>query len=542
MNQTTDAINVFAPIWRRKWLILIVAVLVSAGAYLHYKSAPTVFAEKTQLYLGAGSENQTQLNNTLGKQNLSQTYLANQAALINSTIAEQVHKKFKREHNTAAAKGKAKAKATASTDFIQISAEARTPLATAQVANAYAEAYIARHQRNFSRTINAAIATTRAQIARINASIEAAAKKSKGKGSADTASTLQVTALETKINNLESDLGLSGVQQIGVARPARAELLGPKPKKNGIFGFVIGLLLATLAVYVASRFNRRLRSLSDIESVFGLPILTAIPTTRNPIVRRDGVVRPSKQLSEPMRRLHTTLRLGANGEGAPRSILFLSADPGDGKSTMAAALALVQRDANERSILLEADFRRPVQARLLGLDRNAPAGLSAVLVGSSPATGAMVRVSSAGAPPAAGATQHADGGVATAVSSGGGSVTVLLGSTDVANPPALLARPEMAELLRSLRNDFDDVLVDGPPPLLVSDVMPLLSEVDGIVVVARVDHTRDTSARRLMKMLERTPSAPVLGIVANAVRRRDSERYGLIMGTGGGGRFKLPGR
>jgi Mrp family chromosome partitioning ATPase len=209
---------------------------------------------------------------------------------------------------------------------------------------------------------------------------------------------------------------------------------------------------------------------------------------------------------------------------------------------MAAALALVQRDANERSILLEADFRRPVQARLLGLDRNAPAGLSAVLVGSSPASGAMIRVSSAGAPPAAGATQQADGVVATAVSSGGGSVTVLLGSTDVANPPALLSRPEMGELMRSLRTDFDDVLVDAPPPLLVSDVMPLLGEVDGIVIVARVDHTRDTSARRLMEMLARTPSAPVLGIVANAVGRRDSERYGFMMGMGGGGRFKLLGR
>lgn len=538
MNQTTDATNVLAPIWRRKWLILIVAVLVAVASYLHYKAEPTVFTEKTQIYLGAGSENQAVLNNTLGKQTLSQTALANQAALINSTIGEAVHKKFRREHNATAAKGKVKAKATASTDFIELTAEARTPRATAEIANAYAQAYVARHQRNYERSVRTAIATVKAQIARIEAAAAAAAKRAKGKSSNSSASTLQTAALQTKLNNLESDLGVSGVQQIGVARPARAELVGPQPKKNAIFGFVLGLVLSTLAVYIASRFNRRLRSLSDIESVFGLPILAAVPMARNPIVRRDGEVRTSKQLSEPLRRLHTTLRLGANGEGAPRSILFLSADPGDGKSTMAAALALVQRDANERSILVEADFRRPVQARLLGLDRNAPSGLSAVLVGSTLASGAMVRVSSAGAPPATGATQHGDGGVATAVSAGGGSVTVLLGGNDVANPPALLASPQMAELVRSLSSEFDDVLVDAPPPLQVSDVMPLLNEVDGIVIVARIDHTRDTSARRLMDLLERTPSAPVLGIVANAARRRDSERYGFIMGMGSGGRFK----
>src|SRR5271166_1373191 len=199
MNETTDATNIFAPIWRRKWLILAVGVLVAVGSYLHYKSQPTVFAEKTQLYLGAASEDQTLLNNTLGKQNLNATYLANQAALINSTIGEAVHKKFRREHNTAAAKGKVKAKPTASTDFIQLSAEARTALATSEVANAYAQAYIAHHQRNYQHNVNAAIATTKRQIARIEAAQAAAEKAKKGKGGGNSsASTLQTAALRTK--------------------------------------------------------------------------------------------------------------------------------------------------------------------------------------------------------------------------------------------------------------------------------------------------------------------------------------------------------
>jgi Mrp family chromosome partitioning ATPase len=72
--------------------------------------------------------------------------------------------------------------------------------------------------------------------------------------------------------------------------------------------------------------------------------------------------------------------------------------------------------------------------------------------------------------------------------------------------------------------------VDAPSPLQVSDVMPLLGAVDGIVIVARVDHTRESSAARLMELLQRTPSAPVLGIAANAVRPRDLERYGFASG------------
>jgi Mrp family chromosome partitioning ATPase/capsular polysaccharide biosynthesis protein len=548
MNETTDATAMFAPVWRRKWLILIIGVLVSVGSYAHYKKAPSKFAVKTQLYLGAAAEGQALLNNTLGKTTLNATAIANQAALINSSIGETVHKAFRKAHNLDAAKGKVKAKATASSSFIVLTAEGHTATAAAQLANAYAQAYIRRHQRNYERAVNLAINTTRKQVKRIEAAEALAKARAKGKGGgSSSASTLQTAALSTKLNQLESDLSVSGVQQIGTAKPAKAELLGPMPKKNAIFGFVIGLVLATLAVYILSRFNRRLRSLADVEAVFKAPILSALPSARTPIVRSDGQVRPSKLLSEPLRRLHSTLQLGGSGESTngqiPGSILFLSADPGDGKSTLAAGLALVQREAGERAVVIEADFRRPVLAKLLSIDAQGAPGLAELLAGKALPSGAMQRVRS-GAPKAEPeVAQPAEGAVAMAVSTDHGSISVLLGSTGVGNPPALLARPEMGELLRSLRHDFDAVLLDAPPPLQVSDVMPLLGAVDGIVIVARINHTRETSARRLMELLARTPSAPVLGVVANAVPRGDIQKYGFSSGSSTGrGALRLFGR
>ena len=543
MNQTNTASSALVPLWRRKWLILAIGVLVAAAAYEHYKAKPTIYSVKTQLYLGAASEGQALLNTTLGKTKLSATTIANQAELINSTIGEIVKKRFRLEHKHDAAKGKVKAKAPGSSEFIQLTAEARTAVAVSEVANAYAQTYIKRHQANYERDVRSAIATTKSQIQRIERAVAAAAAKAKasgkGGGGNSSASTLQTAALSTKLNQLESDLTVKAVQQVGIARPAKAELIGPKPKQNGIFGFVMGIVLASLAVILLSRINPRVRSLSDIEGIFGLPILAAVPVARTPIVRRDGQVRPSKFLSEPLWRLQTSIRVGAQGEErapthVPKSVLFLSADPGDGKSTIAAGLALVQRDAGERTMLIEADFRRPTQARLLGLGYENPQGLADVLSGSVPASAAMQRVGviteSDGAQGAPG------GGVATAVAPPGGSVSVLRGGADVANPPALLGRPEMIELLRTLGGDFDNVLVDAPPPLQVSDVMPLLVAVDGIVIVARVDHTRESSARRLIQLLERTASAPVLGVVANGVRRRDIERYGFSSGTSNGRR------
>jgi polysaccharide biosynthesis transport protein len=533
MTPTHSASSALVPVWRRKWLILVIGILVAAGAYEHYKAKPTIFSVKTELYLGAASEGQQLLNTTLGKTKLSSTAIANDAELINTTIGEIVKKKFKREHKHDAAKGKVKAKAQASSEFIQLTAEAHTPTAVSEVANAYAQAYVQHHQTNYERNVRSAIATTTSQIQRIERAVLAAAARVKASGKSaggnSSASTLQTASLKTKLNQLESDLLVKGVEQVSMARPAKAELIGPKPKQNGIFGFVIGVLLSSMAVFLISRVNPRVRALSDVEGIFGLPVLAAMPVARTPIVRRDGQVRPSKLLSEPLWRLQTSLRLGANGEdGAtprpPKSILFLSADPGDGKSTIAAGLALVQRDAGERTTLVEADFRRPTQARLLNLGYENPAGLADVLAGSA--------LPSVGAADSNGASGDPGGGVATVLATPGGSVTVLRGGAQVANPPALLARPEMVELLQMLGADFDNVLVDAPPPLQVSDVMPLLNAVDGIVIVARIDHTRETSARRLMQLLDRTVSAPVLGVVANAVRGRDIERYGFSSGTG----------
>ncbi len=536
MNQTNHASSALAPIWRRKWLILAVGILVGIGSYAHYKKAKTTYSIKTQIYLGAAAEGQALLNNTLGKTKLSSTSIANQAQLINSSIGEIVKKKFHLEHNHDAAKGKVKAKAPASSEFIQLTAEARTPFAVSEVANAYAQTYIKRHQANYERAVRAAIATTKSQIARIErAELAAKSKSGKGAGGNSSASTLQTAALSTKLNQLESDLTVKGVQQVGVARPAKAVLVGPMPKKNAIFGFVIGIVLASLGVYLAAQINRRVRSIGDIEEIFGVPVLAAVPTSRTPIVRREAQVRPSKLLTEPLWRLHSSIHLGVRNEGsphghAPKSILFLSADPGDGKSTIAAGLALVQRDAGERTMLVEADFRRPTQARLLDLGphNGNGQGLAAVLSGTALPSAAMERVRRTDANGSTG------GGLATAVAAPPGSLNVLRGGGEVANPPALLGRPEMAGLLGALGRDFDNVLLDAPPPLQVSDTMPLLGAVDGIVIVARIDHTREASARRLMQLLDRTPSAPVLGVVANAVRTSDIERYGFSSGTGKG--------
>jgi Mrp family chromosome partitioning ATPase len=549
MNETTDATAIFAPIWRRKWLIIAVAIIVGAASYVYYKHERPTYQASTQIFAGAGAEEQASSEKTGGKHSSS---LADQAAVINTIIVEEVRHRLKSEHKGALArKAKVKAKAPEKSEFITITTEAHSARNAALLANLTAQTYVARLERKHQRAIEKELAISRRQLRRIEASALAkaseATSKKKNKSTASSGSeastspsasdVIQEANLSSKINQLEASLGTVSAQQVKPAKAESAQLLSPKPRKDAIYGFVIGLVLAAIASYAFSRFDRRLRSLAAIEAVSGLPLLSAMPKVRRPIVRGEHLLRPSVNLLEPLRRLQTALALGDGAptdsaqSARPRVILFVSPDPGDGKSTIVADLALVQRDAGERVVVVEANFRRPVQSRLLGLDSDQQGGLAPALTGRLDIDDAMQRV----VPATPGATQGVDGtqGVATAVQTEVGSLFLLAGDRSVNNPPALLAHEIAPELIRSLAQRFDYVLIDAPSPLEVSDVIPLLGVVDRIVVVARIGHAREVSAQRLRQLLDSPSCARVAGVVANFVSAGELKRYGFSVRNAG---------
>lgn len=554
----------FAPLWRRKWLILAVGILVAFGTYVYYKRERPSYLATTQVYLGAGAEEQAQISGTgtgagkksAGLEPTAQATLIN-SAIIKGSVREKLHKQHKTRAVRAALKGKTKAKASEKSQFITLSAEARDRRGAALLANLTAQTYVTRENDKYKREVEAAISLTRRQLRRIETSAALrsaetsapAGKTSKGapaKSSAPSAAeTLQAANLSSKINELEANLAIVNVRQIDPAKRSHVEALGSTPKTHAIFGFAVGLLLAAFAAYALSRLDNRLRSLAEIEAAFETEVLTALQTVAHPIVQKDGRPAPAKSLREPLQRLHTTLQVGnvhdQNGRGRPRTILFVSAEAGDGKSTVAADLALIQRDAGEAVAIVEADLRRPVMAKLLGV--SAEPGLAEVLEGKLTVREAIQDVGAVAATPGPQGAQAPTGGTATIVEAPAtGSASILVGGATVANPPALLAGSTMSDTLHSVATEFDYVLIDASPPLEVSDAISLLRLVDGIVIVARVGQTRQLSATRLTQLLARTPSAPVLGVVVNGVPQKDIKRYGFSTYGGRSWRRRLIGR
>jgi Mrp family chromosome partitioning ATPase/capsular polysaccharide biosynthesis protein len=541
MNDTTpDATSIFAPVWRRKWLILAVAVLVAAASYLYYKRERPTFQVGTTVFLGVSAEEQLPTSKSSKNKGSS---LSGVSTIIGQIVVEEVRKKLRAEHRgKEVGKAKVRAKVPEKSEFIDITVEGHTRNGSALLANLVAQTYIKRQETKRQRSIRKAITLTRRQILRLEAAAaakEAAPAKNskaptKSKSAPSTSNVLQVANLDTKVNELEAMAGNVTAVQLKPAKPSNATLLSPKPRKDAEFGFVIALVLASLAAIVASRFDRRLRTLAAMEAAFGRPLLTVLPKVGRPVVREAGASRPSNMLLEPLRRLDTELLLAESLDGdvtlRRKVILVVSPDPGDGKSTLVADLALVQRDAGRHVAVLEANFRRPVLSRLLSLDGVSP--LPEVLSGRVELDAAMQRVLPAHAPEML--ADEPGGGVATATQAGVGSLFALTADRSVANPPALLSQPYTAEVVRTLGARFDKVLIDVPSPLEVSDAVPLFPLVDGILVVARSGHTRDASARRLQQMLAAHGTAPVIGVVANFVGRRELRRYGFATGGSSG--------
>jgi protein-tyrosine kinase len=223
---------------------------------------------------------------------------------------------------------------------------------------------------------------------------------------------------------------------------------------------------------------------------YGLPILASIPRARNiwKESRKSGQSSPER---EAFGMLRANLRyLGVNSD--IRSLLVTSAGRGDGKSAVAWNLALAEAKAGRDVLLIEADLRAGHLAERLHLMRNT--GLSLLLAGGASLEETTV----------------------TAMTSSG-RLDVVPAGPPATNPGELGESPQMALLLETAQMRYDLVVVDTPPVSVVADAVPLMGQVGGVILVARLEQSTSDRAEELRNHLRRL-GVRVLGVVVNGAR------------------------
>jgi Mrp family chromosome partitioning ATPase len=304
------------------------------------------------------------------------------------------------------------------------------------------------------------------------------------------------------------------VQFIQRAEPPSSSS-SPKPLLYTIIGGALGLMLGLGLALASEQLDRRVRRTDQLEDALGLPLLAVVPRSKTLGQRTEWGGRDAAGDEEPFRRLRASLR-HRGGEAELRSVLVTSARAGSGKTTVATHLAAAAAaGGHARVLLIEADLRRPRLAALLGLPPDN--GLSKLLESADP-LGKTVSDHVFPIPLGGGSNGSGPNGRTEL------GFDALSAGPPPADPSELLESSRMRELLLGARERYDLIVIEAPPPTLVSDAIPLMKQADGVVVVGRLGRESDPELRKLRDDLKRFGVTPV-GAVANFSRRVANPYY-----------------
>jgi len=316
---------------------------------------------------------------------------------------------------------------------------------------------------------------------------------------------------EQEIREIRKVIGEDvGQYRMEILEPALRAESPARPRKDTtmalalVFGLVLGAALAVTRDWV----DQTVRSADEIATTFGLPILGVVPA----MPRRQSVqvrgrrvfLQPTSHEAEAFRIVRTALFFGTPKDGAS-TMLITSPASGDGKSTLVSNLGIAFARAGQKTLILDADFRKPIQHVIFGLD-NRRRCLRGVLDGTMKLEEAIQPTQIEG-------------------------LSLLSCGHSVSNPAEVLNDRPFAELLARLVETYDRILVDAPPATAITDAQILSALCDFTVLVLRADNSTRKITQRAIDALQSVGGC-VLGVVMNQVRR-NGRRYGYYGGYGG---------
>lgn len=267
------------------------------------------------------------------------------------------------------------------------------------------------------------------------------------------------------------------------------------------FGGLVGIGV----IFLLDQFDNTFRIPSQVEDATGETVLGTVPILGSRIRRRDVIrsvlEKPSSSLAEGIRNLRTSILL-SNVDNPPKVVMFTSSVPDEGKSTTALLTAITSRQMGKSAILVDCDLRLPSVAKLMKSEPDKP-GLLSVLEGTASLQDALY--------------QDPESGLHLLMSQPG-ERKVQINAADI------LSSQRFRDLLRVLSEQYDLVVLDAPPALIVTDARVMSSLVDSVVYLVRWNSTSRSAVLEGLKEL-RSVRAPIAGVVLTLVNEAKAARY-----------------
>jgi tyrosine-protein kinase len=481
------------------WLIVGSTALAIVVAFAVTSVLPKSYTARATLVVGPGINGRVQgFDELQSALQLSKTYAL---AATTVSMAQDMISTFELDQTTEEFLKTVSVETSRDTSSLVIAVEAPTPGLAADIANGIAgrlvdqagiisgtDEVILQAVRSQIDDLQQAILETRSRVT----TLQAIDEPKPADLTALAAAQDQLVSLQASLAALLSSTttGNAGAVTILDAAVEPLEPSSPRMLINLLIAAIVGLVMGMLFAVGLSSLDDSLKSSVDAQAVLGLPIRGVIGRIRgaslaDPRYRLSMLLYPRSTVSEAFRKLRTSLTFGAEDDPI-KSMVVTSASRAEGKTTVAANLALAFAQNGTRTVLVDADLRQPMLHELFGL-RN-------------------------------------DKGLSTALRSEGPKVEPYLVSTEEPNlriltagpvpdkPAELLASARMRALIESLTRSAGMVILDSPPLLAVTDAALLATSVDGALFVVTSKRTKKAAARTATSTL-RSVGSRILGVV-----------------------------
>ena len=302
----------------------------------------------------------------------------------------------------------------------------------------------------------------------------------------------------TKETGIASELKSSNIRVIDKAERPRTPVT-PRSGMNMLLALVSGFVLAFGLAFFFEYLDSRIKTPDELKAHLGLPSLGMVPALdhkawkdKQPLLHAG--VPPG--FAEAFRTIRTNVLFSSAEEGS-RVLVITSTGPGEGKTTVAANLAIGFAQAGQRVLLIDADMRRPRVHSVFGFKQEP--GLSNLMVGNAKASQSVHKTPVPG-------------------------LWVLAAGRVPPNPAELIGSQRFRDFLNSLKEHFDLILVDSPPVMAVTDAAIAANVANGVIFVVGAEMTSRNAARGAVEHLEQG-RAHFVGAVLNRVELERNAYY-----------------
>jgi capsular exopolysaccharide synthesis family protein len=492
-----------APLRKWWWLLVAATIVAAIASFVYALSQPDVYQVRTTLMVG------NSLN--AANPNSGEYYLQQQLASIYADIA------YREPIRQATMKAlglsylpEYSVRAVANTTLVEIVVSDTNAERTMVVANELATQLLNRSpsvgsdDAEMQQFLEEQLTVVQGQIDETQNELkdlqDQVSKLTSARQIADMQSEIQT--LQSRLSSLQSTYAsLLSNTQSGATNALtvieQAELptrpVGPNRMMIVILAAVVGMALAAVAAYAIEFLDDSVKGIEDVKRILELPVVGEVgdfpqgkdtwsyvmEEPRSPVAHAFRVMRTNLDLLEPETPMHT--------------FLVTSAGMSEGKSTIAANLAVVISQGERKVICVDADFHRPMLHNAVSIDNEH--GFSDVFKGSMSLQDVVVPWNA-------------------------GKLKLIPSGMMPANPSELIESKKMDEILQSLQSMADVVILDGPP-FFLSDASALSTKVDCVVLVIRPGFTRKDAVRAMKEEITKLRLKNVV-VVLNRVPRRES--------------------